>query len=99
MCLFAEGDDHHIKNPPQFWAIASKNNTTVLQRLPQFLKSEPFINAGSGLVLKYVTEKYMIKYIALEGKLCVLKWLCFLANVVSVVFFLCLFSSASMEGQ
>ena len=54
MCLFVEGDQHHNKNPHQFRPFASKNNTTALQRFPQFLKLEPFINGGSGLVLKYV---------------------------------------------
>ena len=38
MCLFVESDQHHFKNPPQFWPIASKNDTTALQRLLQFLK-------------------------------------------------------------
>ena len=36
MCLFVEGDQHHNKNLHQFRPIASKNNTTVLQRFPQF---------------------------------------------------------------
>ena len=46
-----------------------------------FWKLKPFINAGLGLVLKYI---------AFEGKRRVLKWFCFLANVVSVVFSVCL---------
>ena len=33
MCLFLEGDQHHIKNPTQFWPIACKNNTTALKRV------------------------------------------------------------------
>jgi len=36
MCLFVEGDQHHNRNPPQFRPIVPKNNTTALQRLPQF---------------------------------------------------------------
>ena len=38
ICLFVKGDQHHTKNPPQFRPIASKNNTTALQYVPQFLK-------------------------------------------------------------
>ena len=37
--LFFEGDQRHNKNPPQFRPIASKNDTTALQRLPQFLQT------------------------------------------------------------
>ena len=37
ICLFVEGDQHRNKNPYQFVAIASKNNTTEIQRLPQYL--------------------------------------------------------------
>ena len=54
-----------------------------------FWNLEPFINAGSGLVLKYV-KSIRLKYIAFEGKRCVLKWFCFLANVVSIFFTVCL---------
>ena len=54
-----------------------------------FWKLEPFINADSGLVLKYVNSIWL-KYITFEGKRCVLKWFCFLANVVSIFFTVCL---------
>ena len=46
MCLLVEGDQHHIKNSPQFWPVASKNNTTALQRLPQVLKVGPVYKWG-----------------------------------------------------
>ena len=67
MCLFVEGDQHHIGNPPQFWPIASKNNTTVLQRLPQFLKVGTVYKCGPRVGLK-ICQKYMIKIYCLWGK-------------------------------
>ena len=59
MCLFVEGDQHHNLNPRQFRSIASKNNTTALQRLPQFLKVgtiyECGLKVGVKICLNYMT--------------------------------------------
>ena len=55
MRLFVEGDKLHNENPPQFRPIAPKNNTTALQRLPQFFKS---MGGAVGNFLKKVGTVY-----------------------------------------
>ena len=60
MCLFVEGDQHLIK----FWHIASKNNTTALQRLLQVLKVGTVykcgFRVGVEIGLKYMSKIYCL---------------------------------------
>ena len=79
MCLFVEGDQHHNKYPHQFRPITSKNNTTALQRFPQFLKAGTVYEWGLRIGVK-ICLKCMYDCIAFKGKT-VCKWFWFLANV------------------
>ena len=77
------------KIPLSFDLLLPRITQLYYSAFHNFWKLEPFINAGSGLVLKHV-KSIWLKYIAFEGKRCVLKWFCFLANVVSIFFlFVC----------
>ena len=62
--LFFEGDQRHNKNPPQFRPIASKNNTTALQRLLQVLKVGTVykcgFRVGVEIGLKYMSKIYCL---------------------------------------